>query len=203
MPLEVEIKLQIQIADLDRFADALPAMIQEQRVFNEYFDTPESALQKRRNMVRLRVLGADDSHILCFKGKASRQDGVFSAEEYEWVLSQEEAENFRREPGQQEERLGPLLPSIGIGQLQSLGGIHMTRRVFPFTSDTKLELDHIRYPDGFEDAEIEIEVTKEQISTIRTLLSIVLIETGVEAHEQLETKFARFLAHRSPAASNL
>ena len=58
MPLEVEIKLKIQVADLGRFANALPTMIHEQQVFNEYFDTPDSALQERRNMVRLRVLGA-------------------------------------------------------------------------------------------------------------------------------------------------
>ncbi|MBR58642.1 MAG: hypothetical protein CMH54_11570 [Myxococcales bacterium] len=203
MALEIEIKLQIPVQDLERFADALPTMIREKQVFNEYFDTAANELQTRRNMVRLRVLGEKERHILCFKGKAQRQDGVFSAEEHEWDLSLEEAELFRRDPGQQKKRLEPHLPSVAIEQLQSLGGMHVTRRVYPFTSDTKLELDHVRYPDGFEDAEIEIEVTKEQVTTIRTLLSTVLIETKVEAREQLETKFARFLAHRSPEESDL
>jgi hypothetical protein len=65
--------------------------------------------------------------------------------------------------------------------------------VYEIASGLFLELDHVRYSDGSEDAEMEMEAPEERLSEARGLLEQLLRSAGVEACSQDKTKYQRFL----------
>ncbi len=194
MPVETEIKLQIDPGDLERVAAPLGEPKSSKSLRNTYLDTPAHSLRGQLVMLRLRHVKGREGAIVTVKGRAERRDGVFSAPEHEWKLSEEEQAAFAEDPQTQAHRLEPLLAGAALGDLRPVGFIEVWRRAFELDPDVTLELDHVRFSDGTEDAEIELEVPPELLDRARTMVSDLLSRTGVEAREQEQTKYERFLA---------
>ena len=144
-------------------------------------------------MVRMRTRSSSPGAVLCVKGPSENSGGVFRAEEHEWNLSGEEAAEFEAKPASQALRLKPWIPSGLIHQLQAFGSIRVQRSVYELASGLYLELDHVRYSDGSEDAEMEMEAPESRLSEARKLLEDLLEKAGVRAHAQEKTKYQRFL----------
>ena len=193
MPTETEIKLQIATSDLDRVASALGEPQSAKSLRNTYLDTPAHSLRSERLMLRLRHVKGREGAIVTVKGRAERRDGVFSAPEHEWQLSEDEQVAFTGDPKSQAERLDPLLGGAPLGELRPVGYIEVCRRAFELDPDVVLELDHVRFSDGTEDAEIELEVPPELVDRARHLVTELLARAGVDAREQQHTKYERFL----------
>ena len=98
-------------------------------------------------------------------------------------------------PSTQQAHLQGFISGDILPRIQSIGAMHVRRVCVAYGRGQLLEIDHVRYPDGFEDAEIEVEVSPEEIQFTRTVLGKLLAETGLVASDQTQTKYARFLAH--------
>lgn len=195
MVMEREIKLSITIGDLPTLLAALPEPTAVKELCNEYFDTPGRLLGKRREMLRLRTRRGKESSVLCFKGPSQRVGALFQASENEWTLSHLESQEFKSSPLSQVSILEEFIDADVLTNLQSIGAMEVRRVCVPFSGGLLLEIDHVRYPDGFEDAEIELEVSPQQIDIAHKILNKVVADAGITTFEQSETKYARFLKH--------
>ena len=193
MPMEIEIKLAVDVQDLWRLREALAKPEAEKDLKNLYFDSRDKKLRLQRIMVRMRTRSSVTGAVLCVKGPSENRDGVFRAEEHEWNLSTAEASEFEAKPGSQALRLDPLIPSGVIHQLEAFGSIRVQRSVYEIASGLYLELDHVRYSDGSEDAEMEMEAPENRLEEARKLLDDLLEKAGVRARAQEKTKYQRFL----------
>ena len=195
MPIETEIKLALDVAMLPKLLKALPkpALVKELR--NEYFDTHDRSLGKRREMLRLRFSNLNEGVVLCFKGPSQKDGAVFQASEHEWQLTVDEATSFVETPLSQQDELVSLIDLKNIKALKRIGVMSVRRVCVDLGTGFMIEIDHVSYPDGFEDAEIELEVPPEKLREARALLNHTIQAAGVEVEDQEQTKYARFLAH--------
>ena len=200
MALEVELKLAVPVGDLPLLRACLPAPIREKSLRNIYYDSVDRALERGRRMLRLRMEEGSASVVLCFKGPSVHRDGVFRAEEVEWSLDLAQAAAFSADPRTQGERLEACLPGLSRHELCVLGEIHVQRSVFSLGRGLVLEMDHVRFSDGGEDAELEVEAPDERMEEARGLLGEVLRQAGVRGVDQEHTKYQRFLACAAGAA---
>jgi uncharacterized protein YjbK len=195
MPLETEIKLAVHIAMLPKFLKSLPRPVAIKELKNEYFDTQDRALGARREMLRLRFSNLYEGAVLCFKGPSRKDGAIFQASEHEWQLTKDEATSFLENPLSYQHELGNLIDSQEIGRLKLIGAMHVRRVCVDLGNDFMIEIDHVRYPDGFEDAEIELEVQPEDLIGARSILDKAIANAGIQVVNQEQTKYARFLAH--------
>jgi triphosphatase len=81
--METELKLSLSEADLQRLLShpLLAGTGSTQRLLNNYFDTPELALQQRRMAVRERLAG--DQWLLTVKTAGQSQNGLSRRQEWE------------------------------------------------------------------------------------------------------------------------
>ena len=194
MAIEIELKLAVEVKDLVVLSRNLPGPTVVKKLRNIYFDTPERSLEQGKRMLRLRIVDAAEGGILCFKGPSEHCDGVFRAEELEWPLEADEAEAFLADPSTQKARLTPLFPDLALTLLAAFGEIRVKRAVYALGSGLQLEMDHVEYSDGSEDAELEIEAPETRIGEARELLGRILHKSGVRAIAQERTKYQRFLS---------
>jgi len=194
MAIEIELKLAINVKDLAVLSRNLPGPTAVKKLRNIYFDTPERSLEQGKRMLRLRIVDAAEGGILCYKGPTEHRDGVFRAEELEWDLEADEAAAFLADPSTQESRLTPLFPDLALTLLAAFGEIRVERAAYALGSGLQLEMDHVEYSDGSEDAELEVEAPEHRIGEARDLLGRILHKSGVSAIAQERTKYQRFLS---------
>ena len=90
MGREIELKLTIDRADVDRFihhsliSRYLAGPVTQKRLVNHYFDTPDQML--RKNHAALRVRWDGDVYIQTLKHKGRGRNGLTDREEWEWPL---------------------------------------------------------------------------------------------------------------------
>lgn len=120
MLTETELKLQLPAATLAAIPDhplvqaRLQGGWQRLELFNQYYDTPELALDRAGFALRLRRDG--DCIIQTLKGRGSSRAGLSVRQEWDWYLAQAELSlEHLREPG-----LPRVLADLDLSTLQPL-----------------------------------------------------------------------------------
>ncbi len=167
---------------------------------NLYFDTVDLVLARALAMLRLR-LTAGKSPLLTLKCGTEVEAGFFRSVEIEAPVDAPVAEGLRRDPPAvyrlNLEPINFLRERHGVLPLAVIGSLH-NERTSVAAGRFLVELDRIRFPDGSEEFEVEIE-TEEPVAAL-TWIEGEFRRLGVRASPGRETKFARLVRWLKPRA---
>eukprot|EP00762_Andalucia_godoyi_P001318 ANDGO_04894.mRNA.1 Triphosphate tunel metalloenzyme 3 len=163
---------------------------------NSFFDGPANELSSKRSIFRIRDTGSDK--LLCtLKRGTVVKDGVARSEEIEETLGRSLLQSLLAETGSaavtlpQNTAIFDLIRSdFGVSSVRPLGGFENLRTKFEW-SGLVVEVDETRYSFGT-NYEIEIECTNPAL--VKSNLSTVLANAGIQFTENQSTKFHRFVS---------
>ncbi len=195
--IEEEIKLEIpDRATFDSLHESLslasstpPARLEQ---VNHYFDTRELLLTRSGIMLRLRV--TDGRPELTLKIGGELEEGHFRARELEETVSPARAAELLEQPARVHdldlEPVRILREELGAPPLEVIGELRNERTVF--TVDGYLvELDRMRFGDGGEEYEMEVESGRP--AAARAWCTRWLEAAGIRVTLSRETKSQRLL----------
>ena len=166
--LEKEVKIELgnkhafQQA-LNLFTRASDKEIQLVRQINHYLDTGDLTLARSLVMFRLRLseeAGKEKKALLTFKSGTQIEEGYFQSKEIESMISPELSSDLLADPcSLYKLDLPPIITlrkEYGELPLELVGILHNERRIFYIEGYT-VELDTMKFQDGEEAYEVELE----------------------------------------------
>ncbi|KAI3630599.1 hypothetical protein MIR68_012034 [Amoeboaphelidium protococcarum] len=204
MEIEVKLKLldkaahQRVIEHLTKEAKPLGKEIQT----NNFFDTEDNALQKVRNVMRIRQKiksGGSESYVLTLKGNAVLENGVSRVEENEETLSSDEAKSLIEDPTQMISQATSTSKSALLKQIfekfndqsgwKKVGSFKNERQKFQW-KDYVLEVDETMFQHG---TCYEIELEHVDAITAKSHLENWLTSHGIQYSYSKKNKYANML----------
>jgi len=218
---EIELKFGIASeADAVRLSEELGPPLDVVRQHNVFLDGPHGELQRAGLALRLRHETSDspgrprprERLLLTLKGSKAASSGELSVRtEVECALGLEHLALLEEpspllelgvEPAADLRSLVPGLPSLVV-----LGGFRNLRRVYRVALDLSdrddrldvfWEFDTVSFPDGTVESEVEVELDSvDAAGPVAEAVRRRFSELGVRTCPQPESKFSRFMAHRS------
>ncbi len=193
-PRERELKLEIQRREdyLElRDGAAWGTRAAPERQINHYFDTPDDALLKSRTLLRIRE--ESSKCLLTLKCGAEVRPGFFDSLELESEVSPAAlAEALDRPEAMLDwphEALLELKRRFGRPRLRVSGRLE-NERVRREVAGERLDVDCLRFPDGSEAYELEIET--QDLDRTQTWLTAALRSKGIHLEPQRQTKMERY-----------
>jgi len=193
---EVELKYGLQDrSEYERLCTSLGSPERELEQVNHYFQSADGKIPGPSGVIRIRTEG--DKAVFTIKLGGRLDKGLAIAREFEeaWPGPCDKLPP----PADELWRVGHagmnlLAQSHGHGfPLVCLGRMANRRRFYRIENDLILEIDASRYPDMWEDYEVELET--ESPDRDRKRLLNLLDFSGVKYFPQKETKYQRFLRH--------
>jgi len=195
--VEKELKIRIHSKDdFFRLVKELKGYQQSVKQTNWYWDTNDFHLLAKEAILRIRE--EEGRRIITWKKGKSIEDGYFVSEEIEAEFPGElnncktgKVLDIRALPKDIIENIQRVIPEDSFN-LYCIGYIETERRYYSLQG-FKLEVDHIRYPDGYEDFELEVET--EKLDELRNIIMELLKSMKIDYSYQTQTKFQRFLKY--------
>jgi uncharacterized protein YjbK len=206
MNQEVEVKLALaDPADLDRLLSGLPAALEIVDQANHYYGDAAGLLGRDRIMVRIREERTDTGEarfLATVKRRTARSGGVFASEEREALIEPGVWRGVVEGHLAVEDLEAPPLVWLrtafpGLGPLLLVGTAANTRHRVRWGAWV-LEVDRTRFPDGFIDAEVEVETAEPEAAL--QAVGQLLDAHGIRWMPQTAGKYRRFMAHRGNLA---
>lgn len=193
----IEKEIKLELANREDFDRALSYFTERadktsrDTLLNHYLDTEDLRLAHKLIMIRVR---AAQKNILTYKNGTQVEAGYFRSTEIETELDGHQLEQALARPATLfDQDLAPmqeLTREFGELDLRLIGTLENERSKLDVEGH-RVELDRMRFPDGSEAYEIELE--SEEPEKARAWCLEKLAEAGIKTSPSTRTKFHRLL----------
>ena len=194
--MEKELKIIIHTEkDFQKLLKKLPDYQKTVFQTNYYWDTKD--FQFLKNSINIRIRFEDSNNpVITVKHGNTINNGYFIADEYESEYTGLEKKfeigeklDLQSLSSKLSEKINEVSDS---SSLICLGSLKTIRRLYKLNC-YKIELDHVFFPEGNEDYELEVETN--DIDNLRPLIKALFKKLSVIYSNQSQTKYQRFLKH--------